>query len=69
MTELGKYIHDPLVLFVAGALYILGRDFVVHFLRADAKRKLADSDPGNDAGAHAQLAAADAIERLPGPKK
>lgn len=60
-----SFIHDPLVLFVIGAAYVLGRDFVVGALRRDAQAKLADKDPSNDGRAHKELAAADAIEKLP----
>lgn len=65
MPALAPFLHDPLVLFVLGALYVLGRDFVVGFLRRDAEKKLADKDPSNDAIAHAELSAADAITKLP----
>lgn len=67
--DVSKFIHDPLLLFIVGAVYVLGRDFAVGFLRRDAERKLADKDPSNDAVAHAELAAADAIIKLPGAKK
>lgn len=67
--DLTKLAHDPLVLFILGAVYVLGRDFVVGFLRRDAERKLADKDPSNDMVAHAEMAAADAITKLPGMKK
>lgn len=64
--DLSKFLHDPLILFIAGALYVLGRDFAVRFLRGHAKDLLADKNPKNDALARGELAAADAIERLPG---
>jgi hypothetical protein len=48
--------------------YLFGRDIVKGFLRRDAARKLADSDPKNDAIAHLENSAADAIEKLPGIK-
>lgn len=66
--DFSKLIHDPLVLFVVGAAYVLGRDFLVNFLRNDAAKKLSDKDPHNDNIAHAELAAADALSKMPGKK-
>lgn len=64
--NLKDMIHDPLVLFVLGAMYVLGRDILTGALRRDAHAKLADADPKNDGAARAELAIADAVERLPG---
>lgn len=67
MQELSKYLHDPLVLFVAAGLYVFGRDIAVRFLRKDGNAKLTDTNPNNDALGRAELAAADAVEKLPSP--
>lgn len=63
-----KMLHDPLVLFVLGAVYILGRDAVAAFLRWHAKKLLADNDPKNDGLAAVEESIANNIEKL-GPKK
>lgn len=64
-----QMLHDPLVLFALGALYILGRDAVAALLRWHAKKLLADSDPKNDGLAAVEESVANNIEKLPGPRR
>jgi len=47
-----------------GFLLFLGKDFLRDFLARDAARKLADSDPSNDAIARLEQSAAGALDGI-----
>ena len=64
-----QMLHDPLVLFALGALYVLGRDAVAAFLRWHAQKLRSDDDPKNDGLAAVEESVADNIKNLPGPKR
>ena len=64
-----QMLHDPLVLFVLGAVYVLGRDAVAALLRWHAKKLREDSDPKNDGLAAVEESVADNLAKLPGPRK
>lgn len=69
MMDPQQMLHDPLVLFALGALYVLGRDAVAAFLRWHAAKLKSDNDPKNDGLAAVEESVADNIQKLPGPKR
>ena len=62
--ELPPILSNPLVLLALAILGPLVKDVVQALLRAHAKRLLADKDPGNDALANAENAAADGLDKV-----
>lgn len=58
LTELS---HNPLVLMLVAAVLVRARDKGVEALRADAAKKLADSNPRNDPEARVEQQVADAL--------
>jgi hypothetical protein len=63
MNALPDFVRDNLVWGVALMALTFGVGAAIRWLRADAKRKLADNDPKNDGVAHFEAAAADELEK------
>jgi hypothetical protein len=69
MQAINDFITQHLgVAGLVGFLLFLAKDFVRDFLARDALAKLADADPSNDKIARLEQSAAQALDKIPGPK-